>query len=206
MESTDLGDDGFEGSDEDDSDNEEAEEDDDSEDDEDDSEDDEDESEDDEDDEDESEDDDTDEKSEFKLEITTPSKKFIEAIPELCKKFGSKISISVTGVDSDEEDGENKYTATIECDDDETYAEVENDEIVKAAVDGTDEDLNESLRYEPNTVGAVIKLLSKSDPHDFLFIRLAPNMKQCMIYDIDRKIAVDGQSTTYMEIAIGSPN
>ena len=61
------------------------------------------------------------------------------------------------------------------------------------------------MSYEPNTVGAVIKLLSKSDPRDYLFIRLAPNMEQCMIYDIDRKIVADGQSTTYMEIAKGNP-
>ena len=77
---------------------------------------------------------------------------------------------------------------------------------MKEAVGGMDGELNESLQYEPNTVGAVIKLLSKSDPRDFLFIRLAPNMKQCMIYDIDRKVMAEGQSTTYLEIAIGNPN
>ena len=67
-----------------------------------------------------------------------------------------------------------------------------------------DGELNESLQYEPNTVGAVVKLLSKYDPRDFLFIRLAPNMKQCMIYDMDSG-REGGEDIVYMEIALGKP-
>lgn len=144
--------------------------------------------------------------SEFKLEITAPSAKLLDAIPGLCKKFGSKISVTVTGTDPEGDGEEGGYATTIECQDEETLDAVKEEEAVKEAVGGMDGELNESLQYEPNTVGAVIKLLSKSDPRDFLFIRLAPNMKQCMIYDIDRKVIVNGQSVTYMEIAIGDPN
>lgn len=144
--------------------------------------------------------------SEFKLEITAPSKKLLDAIPDLCKKFGSKVSITVAGIDPEGDDEEGGYVTAIECQDEETLNAVKEEDAVKEAVGGMDGELNESLQYEPNTVGAVIKLLSKSDPRDFLFIRLAPNMKQCMIYDIDRKVMVKGQSTTYLEIAIGDPN
>ena len=161
---------------------------------------------DDEDDEEDSAEEDEDEESEFKLEITAPSKKLLDAIPDLCKKFGSKVSITVTGLDPEGEDEEGGYVTAIECQDEETLNAVKEEDAVKEAVGGMDGELNESLQYEPNTVGAVIKLLSKSDPRDFLFIRLAPNMKQCMIYDIDRKVMVKGQSTTYLEIAIGDPN
>lgn len=152
------------------------------------------------------EDEDDDEESEFKLEITAPSKKLLDAIPDLCKKFGSKVSITVTGLDPEGDDEEGGYVTAIECQDEETLNAVKEEDTVKEAIGGMDGELNESLQYEPNTVGAVIKLLSKSDPRDFLFIRLAPNMKQCMIYDIDRKVMVKGQSTTYLEIAIGDPN
>ena len=147
-----------------------------------------------------------DEESEFKLEITAPSKKLLDVIPDLCKKFGSKVSITVTGLDPEGDDEEGGYITAIECQDEETLNAVKEEDAVKEAIGGMDGELNESLQYEPNTVGAVIKLLSKSDPRDFLFIRLAPNMKQCMIYDIDRKVMVKGQSTTYLEIAIGDPN
>ena len=165
--------------------------------------------EDDEDDEDDDdEDDDEDDKGEFelKIEITAPSKKLLDAIPDLCKKFGSKVSITVAGLDPEGDDEEGGYVTAIECQDEETLNAVKEEDAVKEAVGGMDGELNESLQYEPNTVGAVIKLLSKSDPRDFLFIRLAPNMKQCMIYDIDRKVMAEGQSTTYLEIAIGNPN
>ena len=161
---------------------------------------------DDEDDEEDSAEEDEDEESEFKLEITAPSKKLLDAIPDLCKKFGSKVSITVTGLDPEGDDKEGGYVTAIECQDEETLNAVKEEDAVKEAIGGMDGELNESLQYEPNTVGAVIKLLSKSDPRDFLFIRLAPNMKQCMIYDIDRKVMVKGQSTTYLEIAIGDPN
>lgn len=159
---------------------------------------------DDEDDEDDGEDDK--EESEFRLEITAPSKKLLDAIPDLCKKFGSKVSVTVAGLDPEGDDEEGGYVTAIECQDEETLNAVKEEDAVKEAVGGMDGELNESLQYEPNTVGAVIKLLSKSDPRDFLFIRLAPNMKQCMIYDIDRKVMAEGQSTTYLEIAIGDPN
>lgn len=144
--------------------------------------------------------------SEFRLEITAPSKKLLDAIPDLCKKFGSKVSVTVAGLDPEGDDEEGGYATAIECRDEETLNAVKEEDAVKEAVGGMDGELNESLQYEPNTVGAVIKLLSKSDPRDFLFIRLAPNMKQCMIYDIDRKVMAEGQSTTYLEIAIGNPN
>lgn len=146
------------------------------------------------------------EKSEFRLEITAPSKKLLDAIPDLCKKFGSKVSVTVAGIDPEGDDEEGSYVTAIKCQDEETLNAVKEEDAVKEAVGGMDGELNESLQYEPNTVGAVIKLLSKSDPRDFLFIRLAPNMKQCMIYDIDRKVMAEGQSTTYLEIAIGNPN
>ena len=167
-------------------------------------EDDEDDDEDDEDDEDDDEDDKG--ESELKIEITAPSKKLLDAIPDLCKKFGSKVSVTVAGLDPEGDDEEGGYVTAIECQDEETLNAVKEEDAVKEAVGGMDGELNESLQYEPNTVGAVIKLLSKSDPRDFLFIRLAPNMKQCMIYDIDRKVMAEGQSTTYLEIAIGNPN
>lgn len=144
--------------------------------------------------------------SEFRLEITAPSKKLLDAIPDLCKKFGSKVSVTVAGLDPEGDGEEGGYVTAIECHDEETLNAVKEQDAVKEAVGGMDGELNESLAYEPNTVGAVVKLLGKSDPRDFLFIRLAPNMKQCMIYDIDRSVMVDGQSTTYMEIAIGNPN
>ena len=144
--------------------------------------------------------------SAFKLEITAPSKKLLDAIPDLCKKFGSKISVTLAGLDPEGDDEEGSYVTAIECQDEETLNAVKEEDAVKEAVGGMDGELNESLQYEPNTVGAVIKLLSKSDPRDFLFIRLAPNMKQCLIYDIDRKVMAAGQSTTYLEIAIGNPN
>lgn len=162
---------------------------------------------DDDDDKDDSDDDNDDgEESEFKIEITAPSKKLLDAIPDLCKKFGSKVSVTVAGLDPEGDDEEGGYVTAIECQDEETLNAVKEEDAVKEAVGGMDGELNESLQYEPNTVGAVIKLLSKSDPRDFLFIRLAPNMKQCMIYDIDRQADADGQSTTYLEIAIGNPN
>lgn len=154
----------------------------------------------------ENDDEDDDGESEFKLEITALSKKLLDAIPNLCKKFGSKVSITVAGFDPEGDDEEGGYVTTIECQDEETLNAVKEEDVVKEAVGGMDGELNESLQYEPNTVGAVIKLLSKSDPRDFLFIRLAPNMKQCMIYDIDRNVMAEGQSTTYLEIAIGNPN
>ena len=116
------------------------------------------------------------------------------------------MSVTVAGLDPEGDDEEGGYVTAIECQDEETLNAVKEEDAVKEAVGGMDGELNESLQYEPNTVGAVIKLLSKSDPRDFLFIRLAPNMKQCMIYDIDRKVMVKGQSTTYLEIAIGDPN
>ena len=144
--------------------------------------------------------------SEFRLEITAPSKKLLDAIPDLCKKFGSKVSVTVAGLDPEGDDEEGGYVTAIECQDEETLNAVKEEDAVKEAVGGMDGELNESLQYEPNTVGAVVKLLGKSDPRDFLFIRLAPNMKQCMIYDIDRKVMTEGQSTTYLEIAIGNPN
>lgn len=144
--------------------------------------------------------------SEFRLEITAPSKKLLDAIPDLCKKFGSKVSVTVAGLDPEGDDEEGGYVTAIECQDEETLNAVKEEDAVKEAVGGIDGELNESLQYEPNTVGAVVKLLGKSDPRDFLFIRLAPNMKQCMIYDIDRKVMAEGQSTTYLEIAIGNPN
>ena len=153
----------------------------------------------------EEEDDSEDDESEFKLEITAPSKKLLDSIPDLCKKFGSKVSVTVAGLDPEGDDEEGGYVTAIECQDEETLNAVKEEDAVKEAVGGMDGELNESLQYEPNTVGAVIKLLSKSDPRDFLFIRLAPNMKQCMIYDIDRKVMTAGQSTTYLEIAIGDP-
>ena len=158
------------------------------------------------DDEDDEDDGDDKEESEFKIEITAPSKKLLDAIPGLCKKFGSKVSVTVAGLDPEGDGGEGGYVTAIECQDEETLNAVKEEDAVKEAVGGMDGELNESLQYEPNTVGAVVKLLSKSDPRDFLFIRLAPNMKQCMIYDIDRKAMAEGQSTTYLEIAIGSPN
>ena len=154
----------------------------------------------------ENDDEDDDGESEFKLEITAPSKKLLDAIPDLCKKFGSKVSITVAGLDPEGDSEEGGYVTAIECQDEETLNAVKEEDAVKEAVGGMDGELNESLQYEPNTVGAVIKLLSKSDPRDFLFIRLAPNMKQCMIYDIDRNVMAEGQSTTYLEIAIGNPN
>ena len=116
------------------------------------------------------------------------------------------MSITVAGLDPEGDDEEGGYVTAIECQDEETLNAVKEEDAVKEAVGGMDGELNESLQYEPNTVGAVIKLLSQSDPRDFLFIRLAPNMKQCMIYDIDRNAMVKGQSTTYLEIAIGDPN
>ena len=145
-------------------------------------------------------------KEEFKLEIETPSEKFLTAIPELCKKFGSRVSITVIGQDVEEDSEESGYTAEIKCLDEETLNEIKEEQSVKDAVGGTDKEMNESLKYEPNTVGAVIKLLRKSDPRDFLFIRQAPNMNQCMIYDIDRSVIVEGQSTTYLDIVKGNPN
>ena len=154
----------------------------------------------------ENDDEDDDGESEFKLEITAPSKKLLDSIPDLCKKFGSKVSITVAGLDPEGDDEEGGYVTAIECQDEETLNAVKEEDAVKEAVGGMDGELNESLQYEPNTVGAVVKLLSKSDPRDFLFIRLAPNMKQCMIYDIDRKVMAEGQSTTYLEIATGNPN
>lgn len=158
------------------------------------------------DDDDDEDDEDDEEESEFKIEITAPSKKLLDAIPGLCKKFGSKVSVTVAGLDPEGDDEEGGYVTAIECQDEETLNAVKEEDAVKEAVGGMDGELNESLQYEPNTVGAVVKLLSKSDPRDFLFIRLAPNMKQCMIYDIDREAMAEGQSTTYLEIAIGSPN
>lgn len=146
----------------------------------------------------------TDGKAEFRLEITAPSKKLLAAIPDLCKKFGSKISITVAGLDPADDGEEGGYVTAVECQDEETLNAVKEEDAVKEAVGGMDGELNESLQYEPNTVGAVVKLLSKYDPRDFLFIRLAPNMKQCMIYDIDSG-REGGEDIVYMEIALGKP-
>lgn len=146
----------------------------------------------------------TDGKAEFRLEITAPSKKLLAAIPDLCKKFGSKISITVAGLDPADDGEEGGYVTAVECQDEETLNAVKEEDAVKEAVGGMDGELNESLQYEPNTVGAVIKLLSKYDPRDFLFIRLAPNMKQCMIYDMDSG-REGGEDIVYMEIALGKP-
>ena len=211
--------------------------------------------------------------SEFKLEITDPDENILGAIPELCKKFGSKISVIVTGTDPEGDGEEGGYAVNIECQDEDTLNSVKDEDAVKKAIgsedsdsdedsdddsddedsdedsgsdeedsdddsdedsdddsdedsendsdeedseDDSDEDsdedddsdgeINESTKYEPNSVGAVMKLLSRSNPHDRLFIRLAPNMKQCMIYDIDRNVRLNERNTTYMEIVIGNPD
>lgn len=201
--------------------------------------------------------DDSGDATELKLEIQDPSEDFLAAVPGLCKKFGSKVSITLVGLDPEGDDEEGKCVAAIECQDEDTFGEVkETPEVKAAAGDDSDEDfgdddddgeeggdgdedgdeggdddsedsedsedsdgngddeddsddkgeeLTESLQYEPNTVGAVIKILQRSDPRDYLFVRLAPDMQQCMIYDIHRKLMVDKQSTTYMEIALGAP-
>lgn len=61
-----------------------------------------------------------------------------------------------------------------------------------------------SGKYEPNTVGAVIELLKKSDPNDILFIRDAKDKSSKIITDIERKITMKA-GVTYMEIAPGDP-
>ena len=61
-----------------------------------------------------------------------------------------------------------------------------------------------SGKYEPNTVGAVIELLKKSDPNDILFIRDAKDKSSKIITDIERKITMKN-GITYMEIAPGDP-
>ena len=61
-----------------------------------------------------------------------------------------------------------------------------------------------SGKYEPNTVGAVIELLKKSDPNDILYIRDTVDKSSKIITDIERKITMKN-GITYMEIAPGDP-
>lgn len=66
------------------------------------------------------------------------------------------------------------------------------------------EDENVSgAKYEPNTVGAVIELLKKSDPNGKLLIRLLPNKNECILVDVSRTITSNGEITMF-DIAKGS--
>lgn len=67
-----------------------------------------------------------------------------------------------------------------------------------------DESMPGSTEYAPNTVGAVMELLRKSDPHDVLMIQLVPGSQPCFITDISRKLTMRG-NYTFMEIAKGDP-
>lgn len=57
-------------------------------------------------------------------------------------------------------------------------------------------------KYEPNTVGAVIKLLMESNPNDKLMIRLSPGHQECFIWDISRTVRMS-DGVTYMDIVKG---
>lgn len=67
-----------------------------------------------------------------------------------------------------------------------------------------DEQVNEAQKYAPNTVGAVIELLKKSDPNGRLLIRLLPNNSECMLVDVSRTITDNGEITMF-DVAKGSP-
>lgn len=97
------------------------------------------------------------------------------------------------------ESKEDEITKTDEVDEvemtpEEFFAE---DETIEETAPG-------SGKYEPNTVGAVIELLKKSDPNDILFIRDAKDKSSKIITDIERKITMKN-GVTYMEIAPGDP-
>lgn len=65
-----------------------------------------------------------------------------------------------------------------------------------------DEQVNEAA-YEPNTVGAVINILKRSDPNGKLMIRLLPDKKECILADISRTIINNGEITMF-DVGIGS--
>ena len=75
---------------------------------------------------------------------------------------------------------------------------------IKAEEEKIEETAPGSGKYEPNTVGAVIELLKKSDPNDILYIRDTVDKSSKIITDIERKITMKN-GITYMEIAPGDP-
>lgn len=66
-----------------------------------------------------------------------------------------------------------------------------------------DEQVNEDQKYAPNTVGAVIEILKRSDPNGRLLIRLLPNKSECMLVDVSRTVTDNGEITMF-DIAKGS--
>lgn len=84
--------------------------------------------------------------------------------------------------------------------------DVKEPEISEAEFFGYKNEVSEaapgSARYEPNTVGAVMELLKKSDPNDRLFIKLTPGSIELIPIDIYRSIRMNG-GITYMEVAKG---
>lgn len=79
----------------------------------------------------------------------------------------------------------------------------------KNLCDGCLSKLNEaapgSAKYAPNTVGAVIELLKKSDPNDELLIVDAVGKRQYFMTDISRTLR-SSKNTTTIEIAAGRVN
>lgn len=62
-------------------------------------------------------------------------------------------------------------------------------------------------QFQPNTVGAVIELLKKSDLNDKICIRLDPENEnaECMLIGISRSINLNG-GVTFIDIGKGSPD
>lgn len=65
--------------------------------------------------------------------------------------------------------------------------------------------VDESKKYKPNTVGAVIQLLERFDPKSKLMIRMNPGKYVCMPIDVSGKLRLNGHGCTYMDIAKGAP-
>lgn len=84
----------------------------------------------------------------------------------------------------------------------EFYGEVEEKPAEETKIEETAP--GDKGKYEPNTVGAVMELLKRSDPNDILFIHEAQDKSARIIVDISRKITMDS-GITYMEVAPGDP-
>lgn len=70
------------------------------------------------------------------------------------------------------------------------------------SVEENDEQVNEAA-YEPNTVGAVINILKRSDPNGKLMIRLLPDKKECILADISKTFTDNGEITMF-DVGLGS--
>lgn len=108
--------------------------------------------------------------------------------------------------EGDSEEGDEEGDSEEEGDDEKSDDEDDGSEEEKKEDGGSEEeDVDESKKYKPNTVGAVIQLLEKFDPKSKLMIRMNPGKYVCMPIDVSGKVVMKGHGRTYLDIAKGQP-